>query len=230
MKCKICGKEFAHLRAHLNRGHGYDPIDYYLNYISDTGTLPKCKNPDCNNLISSFKNGSLRQGFRDFCSKDCQLVGHSLDMKNLHKKGTYLGSNHLVEVYNRDSIYRYTSGGTARSDRGRAYSDKTSEESIFYIVECRDSFKIGINTSSEGFNTFCNRRGYSGFKIHQWKGDTDRIIELEYLLKSKARYQKENYFIKYNKNPEVNFGWTETYCISFLPKLLSILERLKWLF
>lgn len=213
--CKICGGEYSRIRLHL-KSHDIDPMDYWVNYISETKEYPKCK--FCGKPISHFINDSFECGPGIYCSKECMDADLPNVLRERHANGIYEGTSYLTTQWNHDIYSRLDS--LARTAYHRLFRDiDPLSEGYFYIVILEnETLKIGASRQNLDYYIDLRYHYFNYEVLRRFKSTLLNCAKIEYLIKTDERFTK--YLVEgYSSNTEEFSMELKDYLLDFVDRI-----------
>lgn len=227
--CKICGKEFKKMRAHVSKCHKIDPVKYYIKYELNSLECPRCI--ICGEHVNKFLKNSMEFGLSPYCSLKCSRKGHSQKMQELHKQDCYKGTSYFIN-YNKTKEHSELISKISKERRldkkskgfNSEYSDRIRNRDnlcarfletdlrYLYVLEYRNKIKLGstscLDRRMSNLDGFITKHLFEGFAHHI------AYLECELFLQ----------FIDYTLLDETESYYTEYLSKDCLPKLLKVIK------
>lgn len=131
---------------------------YYNRYflgIDDPNYLPKCKNPNCNNLVHSFGLGG---GYGKYCSVSCESKANWMNPdfrdKELNNNPTHGPNGLMGYIMSNNEMYSNWKSKSPGCMEGGLHKYLVSNKCDNYLKLMKDGGSFGRKySSSEGFST-----------------------------------------------------------------------------
>jgi len=169
--------------------------EYYVRFFLNLPQVPKCKNPNCNNLVHVV-DGKLTHGLTDCCSRSCHISVNNFESwtnpdyfgnQDWFRKLKSIEMTENLKIWNHDAEFQ------ALAKRGKILA-KGSCDYYFYLARTDKQLKFGVcMAGSENYRLFIqdayNNDPYLSFHI-LYIADSAVMADFEYELKSLFNFRE----------------------------------------